>query len=387
MLTIVGGGEPSLYLHIPFCTTCCNYCAFYSEPTKANAAYIERYVQRLEQEIMVSAASVDRFATLFIGGGNPGSLSVDQLRRLLVAAKADRCDEVTIEMNPETFTEEFFSLFTAGLITRLSMGIQSMNDDLLKRLGRNAKREDNLRAITLAQKLHENCKTDISFDLMVCLPGQSVDMAVADITELLRLSDMEHLSLYCLTVEEGTELAAQIGAGTTTVLDEDGQQEFLSRIWDVLKSLGFVHYEVSNFCRNNKTCKHNQVYWRLGNYLGLGSSAASTITDAHGGRHYTQTQTLREYAVSPCFSGYEEEVVDTAQQIEEFVMMALRTHTGIDKHLFFERYSKNFDSLFAPAVSTFDSSWYFDTEQFFIVSENGFMVLDEILLRLVLEIS
>ncbi|MDD4450504.1 MAG: coproporphyrinogen III oxidase family protein, partial [Sphaerochaeta sp.] len=105
MLSFPSDGDLSLYLHIPFCTTCCSYCAFYSEPINENTAFLNAYVDRLEQEILAVASRVERFATIFIGGGNPGSLSAEQLRRLLVAAKAGLSDEVTVEMNPETFSE------------------------------------------------------------------------------------------------------------------------------------------------------------------------------------------------------------------------------------------------------------------------------------------
>jgi len=127
VLSFPTDGNLSLYLHIPFCTTCCSYCAFYSEPVDATKAYLQPYVDRLEKEIRACKAHLDRFFTIFIGGGNPGSLTADQLRRLLVAAKADASDEVTIEMNPETFDETYFSLFAEGLVTRLSMGIQSID--------------------------------------------------------------------------------------------------------------------------------------------------------------------------------------------------------------------------------------------------------------------
>jgi oxygen-independent coproporphyrinogen-3 oxidase len=387
VLSFPNDGNLSLYLHIPFCTTCCSYCAFYSEPVDATKAYLQPYVDRLEQEIRACKARLDRFFTIFIGGGNPGSLPADQLRRLLVAAKADASDEVTIEMNPETFDETYFSLFAEGLVTRLSMGIQSMDDPTLMRLGRNARREDNLRSIALARQARLLYGIELSFDLMVCLPGQTVDLAIADLHEILMLSESDHISLYCLTVEEGTELALQVGLGNTTVLDEDGQEDFLQKMWSELRRLGFEHYEVSNFCRNGKKSKHNQVYWRLDNYLGLGSSAASTLKEGSLARHYTQNQSLQEFASSQCFSGYEEEHVDANQQIEEYVMMALRTNAGIDKQVFAARYQKDFDCLFASAISSLDSSWYSDTIQFFVLTEYGFMVIDEILLRLALEIS
>lgn len=386
MLLIPSDGELSLYLHIPFCTTCCSYCAFYSEPKEANKTFIDAYVDRLEKEIAFCSSSHSRFATIFIGGGNPGSLSPLQLKRLLTAAKADASDEVTLEMNPETFSEDFFILFEEGLVTRLSMGIQSMDDAILANLGRNARRKDNLKALDLAKRACSQYGLELSLDLMVCLPGQTVQQAIADLHEILALTQADHISLYCLTVEEGTDLARQVGLGLTSVLDEDGQQAFLQSLWDEFGCLGFNHYEVSNFCRNNKKSKHNLVYWRLGNYLGLGSSAASTVSEGIVERHYTQVQNLQEFALQPLFSGYEEELVTASQQIEEYLMMALRTNTGIDKETFNLRFGLGFDSLFASSINSLDPLWYCNTEHLFVLTEFGFMVLDEILLRLAMEI-
>ena len=127
MLSFPTDGNLSLYLHIPFCTTCCSYCAFYSEPVDATKAYLQPYVDRLEKEIRACKAHLDRFFTIFIGGGNPGSLTADQLRRLLVAAKAVGSDEVNIGINPENFGKNYFSLFAGGLGTRLRIGIQSID--------------------------------------------------------------------------------------------------------------------------------------------------------------------------------------------------------------------------------------------------------------------
>jgi len=255
VLSFPSDGDLSLYLHIPFCTTCCSYCAFYSEPINENTAFLNAYVDRLEQEILAVASRVERFATIFIGGGNPGSLSAEQLRRLLVAAKAGLSDEVTVEMNPETFSEAFFDVFSEGLVTRLSMGIQSMDDATLNRLGRNARRCDNLRGINLAQKAHEAYGIELSFDLMVCLPGQTVDDAISDLKEVLTLSEADHISLYCLTVEEGTELAEQVGLGTRTFYQGSGQ------------SSAVCTSTTTKFQTSAATRRRADIIWCIGNWM------------------------------------------------------------------------------------------------------------------------
>lgn len=386
MLDLPRTEDLSLYLHIPFCTTCCNYCAFYSEPLAACRPNVDRYVDRLESEIVACMQDRAGFRTIFIGGGNPGTLSCNQLERLLRSANAPNSREVTIEMNPETFNESFFPLFSQGLVTRLSIGIQSMDDGVLGTLGRNARRKDNLKGLQLAQKARDSFGIDLSFDLMLCLPGQTIEQAIDDIHQVLSYADCNHISLYCLTVEEGTELARQVGSGQTKVLDEDGQQQFLQNIWSELATLGFEHYEVSNFCKNGKKCLHNMVYWGLGNYIGLGSSAASTLKDHTGYRHLSQTQNLSEFSTSTLFSGYTEERLGLSDEIEEFIMMSLRTDKGILKLEFAKRFSLDFDMLFAHAVRTLHRAWYTDDKYGFVVTEAGYMVLDEIVLRMALEI-
>lgn len=386
MLAITEGTSISLYLHIPFCITRCSYCAFYSEAKASWTSSREQYVDRLEQEIHELIVKTGPFDTIFMGGGNPGCLTVEQMRRLLSAARSDQSREVTIEMNPETFDETFFPLFAEGLVTRLSMGIQSMDQQVLQQLGRNATVSDNQKAIALANKARSIYGIDLSFDLMAALPGQTIEMALQDIDTLTTVSDVEHISLYCLTVEEGTELAHRIANKTLTVLDEDGQMEMLSVLWKRLEERGYSHYEVSNFAKPGRECKHNLVYWNLNRYIGLGSSAASFQYDTNTAWHYSQVQGLADYARNSPYTGYEREDISIQQHMEEYLMMALRLHGGIEKEIFFSRFGCTFESLFGKAVASLDEKWYTNTEYIFTLSTDGWMVLDEIVLRLSLEI-
>ena len=387
MISLPSDTPLSLYLHIPFCTTCCSYCAFYSEPFAAWKGFQNAYTERLLGEIVQCTGTERVYDTIFVGGGNPGSLSPDQLARLLQAAQRNgKSREVTIEMNPETFGRHFFPLFAQGLVSRMSMGIQSMDDILLKQMGRNARRADNLKALELAEEARKAYGIELNFDLMVCLPGQTLEMAIKDIHEVLSISDAKHISLYCLTVEEGTELARQVGMHTVQVLDEDGQATMLKGIWKELADLGFSQYEVSNFCKKEKYCHHNLRYWNLSSYLGLGSSAASTFEDDHAWYHYTQTQDLRQFSGSAPFTGYEKEALSLVQSIEEYLMMALRTRWGIDKQLLQDRYSLCFETAFEKMVKMLDPQWYLNTQYTFSLTEIGYLLLDEILLRFVMQL-
>jgi oxygen-independent coproporphyrinogen-3 oxidase len=374
----------SLYVHIPFCNSCCSYCAFYSEPKGSWIGYSDSYVDRLEQEILFYAEKLHKpFETIFFGGGNPGCLSFEQLERLLKASQLfGQSRECTIEMNPESFSPAFFPLFEQKLVSRLSMGIQSMHDSSLKSMGRNASKSDNLQGIAFANQVRQLYGTDLSFDLMTCIPGQTIEQALEDIDTLVSLSDPGHLSLYCLTIEEGTELARQVSSHSITLLSEDGQEEMLESCWKHLKKLGFRHYEISNFAKNDKRCLHNLRYWELESYLGLGSSAASTIVKEGKATRITQEQDLKAFSSSKLFSGYVFEHLSKTEQLEEYLLMALRTDEGIDKNTFSLRFGQNFDNLFSNILLTFEKDWFSDSPNTFSLQEEGMMFLDDIVLRL-----
>ncbi len=350
--------------------------------------YREKYMQRLQTELETIVTSTDSgFSTIFIGGGNPGCLTFEQLHNMLFLAQSKgKSDECTIEMNPETFNRTLFPLFEDSLVTRVSMGIQSMDDTVLATLGRNACRADNLKAISLAWEAHEKYGIELSFDLMLCLPGQTMEMAIADIDEIMGLASPTHISLYCLTVEEGTDLSEKVSEGVLPVLDEDGQEAFLWGVWNHLKRLGFRHYEVSNFSRDDRRCKHNLTYWNLDSYLGLGCSAVSALHNGSKLQHISQNQVLDDYSQGALFTGYSEETLTLSEHMEEFLMMALRTDMGIEKALFLERFTQSFDKMFASVIETLDSRWFLSTDQSFSLTEFGFMVLDEVVLRFALAV-
>lgn len=318
------------------------------------------------------------FDTVYLGGGNPGLLGVDRLLELLrLIHSVGKPREVTIEMNPETISEEFFVLFEEGLVSRLSIGIQSMDDRFLKRLGRNTSARINHRALTLAEQIRVQYAPEITFDLIVAIPNQTIEDVRKDIDSVLSICSANHLSLYALTVEEGTRLFEEGGP----VMGEDEQATLLYGVWEYLDSIGFEHYEVSNFASGSHYSQHNLVYWNLDSYWGLGSSAASTQIEGSTLVHYAQGQSLSEYALGKVGSGYEREELTLSERIEEEVMVRLRTKWGVDKESFNQRYGISFSELFSPVIENLDDSWYSDNSQFFVLTEIGFMVLDTILLR------
>lgn len=400
----------SLYVHIPFCNTKCDYCAFYSE-SKVNwdkDNIVAKYLNKIIKEINLIKSSLKNstFETVFIGGGNPGSLSVEQLRLLLI--NIGPSSETTFEINPESFIKDYDGykqLFVEGLANRLSMGIQSMDDSILNILNRNATKDDNLKALNYAKQLasiKSNKKNnyflknnlcninqindinsiEISFDLMTCLPTQTLDMAKHDIDTIINIANPNHISLYCLTVEEGTSLKERIGLGDVKVMSDDEQIDHLNSLWNYLKQKGFEHYEISNFAKHGKQCIHNNRYWTLQNYIGLGSHAASTIFDEKNRlvRIYNDSN-FHKFIGSDYFIDYNEEIIDKNIERDEYLLVALRTRKGVNKQVLLEQYKISNEEL-KIALKSINNSLFEENDISFSLNEKGFMILDSIILTL-----
>lgn len=315
--------QSSLYLHIPFCFSKCSYCAFYSK-AGCSEVLITSYVDKLCKEIEAITSLMDKpFYTAFIGGGNPGCLSVSDLERICKAVCAKgRPVEFTCEMNPESLTEDHFKLFEKYL-TRLSMGIQSLDEKALSFLGRNCSLEDELKAIDMAKALRDKTDASLNFDLICCLPAEHD--SVSDIRIIERLANPDHISLYSLSIEEGTGLYKK---GISPMAD-DKQYTELKSLWSVLSSLGYEHYEVSNFAKKGKESLHNCVYWDYEQYIGLGCAAASTGFNAGKTYRCDNASDINTYVSSEIFSTYSISRLTEEEMEEEMIMLGLRHKKGL----------------------------------------------------------
>lgn len=370
----------SLYLHLPFCTRWCAYCAFYSEEYGTWKELHTPYIERLRREIEESVKKYGPFDTIFLGGGNPFCLPSEEIASLLKAAGPSR--ETTVEMNPESLEERYEPLFAEGLVSRVSMGIQSMRPDFLSLLGRNSDRKTNERGIARLMNLKASYGIQVNFDLITCIPTETIADATDDIDQLLAVSDPDHLSVYSLTLEPKTALARRVRAGEMRMPDGHLQADMLFAVWNHLKEKGFVHYEVSNFARDGAFCQHNLRYWRLQPYLGLGSHAASRLQLPQGFTEVSNTQNLSAFAHGKVGSGYKERKLTGAEEMEEFLLTNLRTIWGIDKQRFEARFHQSFDGMFHSVIRALPLEWFHDNDQAFSLSEQGMMVLDEVILRL-----
>ena len=328
----------SLYIHIPWCLKKCPYCDFNShaaDDTIPETAYIDALIADLEQELpSIWGRPIE---SIFFGGGTPSLLSAEGLDRLLSDIRAriqlHPDAEITLEANPGTFEQQKFSDFRQAGINRLSIGIQSFNEQHLKKLGRIHNGKDAENAIAVARQADFD---NINLDLMFGLPDQTAAQAQADIEKAISFQ-AEHISYYQLTIEPNTLFHVH-----PPQLPEDEQS------WDIqaqshalLKEHGYQQYEISAWSQPSKQCRHNLNYWEFGDYLGIGAGAHSKITNAQH-QHISRSSKLKQPRAYMGHSRTEQRIA-TQQLIKrseaalEFMMNVLRLPQGFPSSLFFER--------------------------------------------------
>jgi putative oxygen-independent coproporphyrinogen III oxidase len=334
----------SLYVHIPWCVRKCPYCDFNSHEAKSSLPE-ELYVDALMQELDMQLGSVQerKLVSIFFGGGTPSLFSAKAIERILsgvakrVAMQSDI--EITLEANPGTIDQVRFRDFYLAGINRLSLGIQSLQDDKLKSLGRIHDSDNAKRAITFAQ---ESGFTNFNLDLMYGLPNQSIDDAMYDIETALKFKPT-HFSWYQLTIEPNTLFYRQ-----TPVLPADDM------IWDMqqqgqqcIKKAGFQQYEVSAYAQSARQCAHNLNYWEFGDYLGIGAGAHSKMTDKTSGMvtRFSQVKHPRDYLdANKRLSPLHHQVLEK-DLIFEFMLNALRLTDGFSVELFQARTGISFERI------------------------------------------
>jgi oxygen-independent coproporphyrinogen III oxidase len=260
-----------VYVHVPFCATTCDFCAFYQTVPKGDA--VLRYLHGIETEAGLVNWQNRSVATAFWGGGTPGLLKAAELERLgrtMLLFCGGQPAEWSVELAPATVTAERLEVLKAMGVTRISLGVQSFDEALLDALGRQHTPSQVYRAYDLIRSAGF---ASVNIDLMFALPGQTEVQWRADLDEALRLAP-DHLSTYCLTFEEDTALWVKLSQGKVK-LDADKEALFYQHTWDYLATRGYGQYEVSNFARPDHACRHNLNTWHMHEWVGLGPSAAS----------------------------------------------------------------------------------------------------------------
>ncbi len=375
----------SLYVHIPFCEYRCRYCDFYFETTRSRSLQT-RLVDALLKELKTLADGKDgyfqvaEFRTLYLGGGTPSALAPDLLDRLLQGIKeivGVPSWEGSIEANPEGITPEFLHILEKGGITRLSVGVQSLKDEVLHTLGRRAYRTRTLEALEL---IRITWKGRFSLDIMTGLPGQTWDDLKGDMDTLLAFNP-DHVSLYSLTMEAGTPLEELVKKRAVTLPPPGLADELWLKAKAELEIRGYRWYEISNFALPGGESRHNQVYWRLDPYAGIGPGAQGTLwDDSVGGPVRTSNPKLFDY-----LSGVpaEKEVLSDRSFFLEHLITGLRTSEGVSWARLQTRFGIDLRTDWKglwPDLQ--EKGWMEDSvllSDFFVLTLRGRLLLDRVL--------
>jgi len=284
----------SLYIHIPFCESKCDYCDFYSV-TKKEDSLVDDYIKALIEDIkyQIEYFNIKNIPTVYIGGGTPSVLGskISVLLETLNVIPYFSPEEFTIEANPESLTEDFLSLCRNGGITRLSLGVQTFHEPSRFAVNRGFTRIED--RIKLALKYFPD---SLSVDLITGLPFQNEEIVIGDINKILEFNPA-HVSLYSLTIEEGTPLEKRIKNKTVSLPACENADSLWLLGREALLNAGFHHYEVSNFAKEGKQCLHNIRYWQMLSWIGAGPAASGTIVDENTGeaKRYTYVSDIETY--------------------------------------------------------------------------------------------
>jgi oxygen-independent coproporphyrinogen-3 oxidase len=358
-----------LYLHVPFCRTICSYCDFCHRVYDRDTA--DAWLQALEKEIHFKDIN-PKLKTVYIGGGTPTALSLDQLQQLLELLKpyASEVKEYTVEINPETLTDEKASLLSQYGVNRASVGMQTGDTDLLKLIGRHHTEEDVSNAMSLLRK---HGIDNISLDLMYSLPTQTMNQLEASIHDAVSMHP-QHLSLYSLTIEENTVF----GKKGYQHLDDDTEADMYEMICRTLPQYGLEQYEVSNFAETGYQSMHNSAYWNYRDFYGIGCGASGK----EGMIRYDHTKDLHAYLDDPL--SIIEIPLTKKDAMEEMVMMGMRFRRGMDLHLFKETYGQSFESVFGNRTEKLINQGLVEMDSDHVrCSSRGYEIMNNVLVELI----
>ena len=340
---MIKNNEIGVYVHIPFCKKKCDYCDFISYCNKDNL--IEDYVQAVKAEIQTQNIKPE-ITTIYIGGGTPSYIDSKYIIEILEKIKEKNVSsnaEITIEVNPGTVTKEKLEDYIKSGINRISIGLQTTNDELLKQIGRIHNFTQFLETYKLAKKVGFK---NINVDLMLGLPNQRIKDLKESLEQIIKLKP-KHISVYSLIVEDGTPIANKIEKGEMQLPDEELERNMYWFVKNTLELNGFIHYEISNFAKKGYESKHNLNCWNQKEYIGIGASAHSyrDIT------RYSNTENIEEYIENVNNGNFNRNKIIHEVQKEddakkEFMLLGLRKIKGVDINQFKNKFGDNRIYLF-----------------------------------------
>ena len=371
-----------IYVHIPFCRSKCEYCDFYSLGGSRDRRLVDDYLQALSVHFKETGALAQDYVvdTVYFGGGTPSFFGADSLRRIFAEIqhrfRVDKDAEVTFEANPDSVTEALLKKLRNEGFNRMSLGVQSDRDDVLKKLGR----PHNYEQARIAVQAARACGFDnISLDLMYGLPSQTCEQWEQTLRHVLRLRP-EHMSCYGLKVERGTPLWEYKEA--VNLPSDDDQADMYLKAVQILKEAGYEQYEISNFARPGFESRHNLKYWLGDEYIGFGPSAASDFA----GKRYTNRADIHNYIRGmleqdvPILS--ECETIPARERAGEYVMLRLRTNRGISP----EEYEKNYLMPFSPLLDVIrplaEQGCFLLERNRWKLTPEGYLISNQIIARL-----
>ena len=355
----------SIYIHIPFCNSICTYCDFCK--IFYNKKYINDYLNNLEQEIKVRYKS-EIVNTIFIGGGTPSSLDDEELIRLMNIIEIFKLNdnyEFTVECNIESITENKLKIMKKYGVNRISIGVESFDNSIIKLLGRNHTKKDVYNKMKIVKRYFSNINIDLIYAAY-----DDINILKSDIDCFLKL-DIPHISTYSLIIEDNTMLKIN---GMKNI-DEDIDYEMYKYIEDALEKNNYIHYEISNYAKNGYQSKHNLVYWNNEEYYGFGLSSTSYINN----ERITNTKNLRKYLNGEYLdtSVYEDKDI----RMENEIMLGLRKLDGIDLDRFKEKFNVSLEDIYN--IDNLISEGYLVKEDNYIKINKKYMYIsNEIIVRI-----
>ena len=370
----------SAYVHIPFCTQICYYCDFSKVFIKNQP--VDSYLEHLLQEF--HSYDIQKLRTLYIGGGTPTALSAPQLEVLLDGLTKNLdlsvLEELTIEANPGDLDEDKIAVLKNSAVNRVSLGVQTFDDKMLKKIGRSHLEKDiyeNIDRLKLAGF------DNISIDLIYALPGQTMDQVKDNVAKAIAL-DIPHMSLYSLILENHTVFMNRMRRGKLPLPKEEVEAEMFEYIIVELERAGFEHYEISNFSKPGFESRHNLMYWDNAEYYGIGAGASGYVN----GVRYKNHGPIRHYlkAVEEGNARINEEHLSLREQMEEEMFLGLRKKSGVSMKRFEEKFGTSFDNLYGQVVRDLCHQGLLQVEgQQIRMTKKGLFLGDTVAERFILE--
>lgn len=323
--------EIGLYIHIPFCAHKCDYCDFVSFANSRDK--VEQYINKLIEEIKEEKLEQYKITTIYIGGGTPSYIDSKYIVQILENINIKDAEEITIEVNPGTVTRQKLEDYYNAGINRLSIGLQSSENNMLKQISRIHTYEDFLDTYNLAKQVGF---TNINVDLMIGLPNQGLKDVDKTLKEIIKL-EPNHISVYSLIIEEGTVLENKVSKGLLQLPEEKTERKMYWQVKKTLEKAGYGHYEISNFAKQGFESKHNSNCWEQVEYIGVGLAAHSYINKTR----YSNTVSLKKYLENIKENRIVHETQNKEDEQKEYMLLNLRKIEGVNIQKFKNKFVEN----------------------------------------------